>query len=143
MINSLIFIYLLILIYASYIDIKIRQVPFGVVISIIVLAIIKMTIYFSIKYIIYHVIGSIVVFVIFLAPNFIQDGAIGGGDIKLMSSSTLFLGLEKIIIGAIIGLSIMLIVELSKNIINKKNISNLKCALVPYLSLGCFFSIFI
>lgn len=139
----LIFIYLLILIYASYIDIVTRKVPSCVILSIIILAITKMIIDFSIINIIYNVIGSIVIFSIFLVPNFIKDGAIGGGDIKFMSSSTLFLGLEKIIISTIIALSMMIIIELIKNIKNKKHINNLKCALVPYLSLGCFFSLLI
>lgn len=143
MVYLLIFIYLLILIYASYIDIVTRKVPSCVILSIIFLAITKMIINFSIINIIYNVISGIVIFWIFLLPNFIKDGAIGGGDIKFMSSSALFLGLEKIIIGTIVALSIMIIIELTKNIKNKKNINNLKCALVPYLSLGCFFSLLI
>jgi len=58
--------------------------------------------------------------------------AIGGGDIKLMAASGFFLGMEKGIAAAIIGLTLAVLVQ-GAFLRNR----NAPFALIPYLTAGC------
>ncbi len=136
-------IYLVMLIYASYVDIKSRVIPNWIHILILCISLINLMLNLNMISLLNSALGCIVAFIVFILPNFIKDWTIGGGDIKLISSSGLFLGLESIIIASLLGLFIAIVVEVIKALILNKRLNSLKFALVPYLSIGCFFSIMI
>ncbi|MGL5753092.1 MAG: prepilin peptidase [Paraclostridium sp.] len=133
-------IYLLTLIVASYIDIKKRIVYGKINLFIVGLGIINIII--NPTTLINSIIGFSFGFTLMVLPALIIEESIGGGDIKLMSASGLLLGADKIVTAICIGVIVAIVVEGIKSIIKKENINNIKFALVPYLSIGCFFSIF-
>ncbi len=141
MYSILLCIYILVLLYASYVDIKSRVVYNWIHIIILFIATINLIFNFTIFNLLDSILGCIISFIILIIPNFISDSSIGGGDIKLISSSGLLLGLINVLISIFIGFLLMIIIEYSRSIVSKKSIKNKKCALVPYISIGCFFVI--
>ena len=79
-----------------------------------------------------HVLGFFLVPLPFLAAALKKPDSIGGGDIKLMAASGFFLGMEKGIAAAIIGLTLAVLVQ-GAFLRNR----NAPFALIPYLTAGC------
>ena len=106
------------LIYASYTDIKKREIPIAVPICISILSL------FS-----FHPLG-ILACVPFLIVALINPENMGGGDIKLIASTGLFLGLQSTMLGVILGLTSSIIFY----IVSGRKIKNLPLA--PFLTTG-------
>lgn len=86
----------------------------------------------------YNIVGGILGFIVFIAPNFFIKEGIGGADIKFMFASGLLLGVFKVTIATGIGMILAIAVNKFINLISKKNENEIP--LIPYLSIGCIFS---
>lgn len=120
--------FVLVLIYASYCDIKTRIIPDKVHVMIILLGFIQVNWLDSI-------LGMLLVPLSFFAVALLKEGSMGGGDIKLVGACSFFLGFSSGMVGSLIGL----IVAISMSIVyfSHNNIEySCKFALIPYLGLG-------
>jgi leader peptidase (prepilin peptidase)/N-methyltransferase len=72
-------------------------------------------------------------------------GGMGGGDIKLMAACGLVLGLPKALLGAMAGLSLLLVYAAIYRIVYRAQGREAKKAfpLAPFLSAGCLLAYFI
>lgn len=116
--------FVLVLIYASYCDIKTRIIPDKVHVMILLLGLIQVNWVDSI-------LGLLLVPLPFLVVALVKEGSMGGGDIKLVGACSFFLGFSNGLVGSSVGL---LLVILSYKYIKFDFSKNV--ALVPYLSLG-------
>lgn len=85
-----------------------------------------------------NILGGILGYVVFIAPNFIIKGGMGGADIKFMFASGLLLGVYKIVIAIVISMLLVVITNKFINLIFKKFEDEIP--LIPYLAIGCIFS---
>lgn len=122
--------YVLILAYASFCDIKTKTIPDKVHILIIIVALINLDSLNSI-------IGLLFVPMPFFITALIKGGGIGGGDAKFMGANGFFLGLKGGLVGSFLGLIIAITVNKIYYKIRNKDI-NISFPLAPYLSAGCF-----
>ena len=122
--------YVLILAYASFCDIKTKTIPDKVHILIIIVALINLDSLNSI-------IGLLFVPMPFFITALIKGGGIGGGDAKFMGANGFFLGVKGGIFGSFLGLIIAITVNIIYYKIKKKD-NNISFPLAPYLSVGCF-----
>lgn len=126
------FFYALILIYASYKDIKEKIIPDKVHTMIMVFSLIKIDLMVA-------TLGFVIVPLPFFITALLKGDGIGGGDIKLMAASGFFLGLKGGFIASIIGLTLAVVVNFIYYEIKNKD-KNISFPLAPYLSIGCFLS---
>ena len=124
-------IYLLILIYASLIDIKTKTIPDKVHIAIILIGIIGAGIT--------KLIAALIIPIPFIITTLIKGNGIGGGDIKFMAANGFLLGMRGGFAGSIIGLLLAVVVNTVYYKVKKKD-KGISFPLAPYLSTGCFFS---
>ncbi|WP_027626214.1 prepilin peptidase [Clostridium lundense] len=122
--------YVLILAYASFCDIKTKTIPDKVHILIIIVALINLDSLNSI-------IGLLFVPMPFFITALIKGGGIGGGDAKFMGANGFFLGVKGGLFGSFLGLIIAITVNKVYYKIKKKD-NNISFPLAPYLSVGCF-----
>lgn len=122
--------YVLILAYASFCDIKTKTIPDKVHILIIIVALINLDSLNSI-------IGLLFVPMPFFITALIKGGGIGGGDAKFMGANGFFLGVKGGLFGSFLGLIIAITVNKIYYKIKKKD-NNISFPLAPYLSVGCF-----
>ncbi|PWL55826.1 MAG: prepilin peptidase [Clostridium cadaveris] len=122
--------YVLILAYASFCDIKTKIIPDKVHIVIIIVALINLNSLNSI-------IGLLLVPIPFFTTALIKNGGIGGGDVKFMGANGFFLGVKGGLVGSFLGLIIAITVNKIYYKIKKKD-NNISFPLAPYLSVGCF-----
>lgn len=122
--------YVLILAYASFYDIKTKTIPDKVHILIIIVALINLNSLNSI-------IGLLFVPMTFFITALIKGGGIGGGDVKFMGANGFFLGVKGGLVGSFLGLIIAITVNKIYYKIKKKD-NNISFPLAPYLSVGCF-----
>ena len=101
-------IFLVLLVACASADIKSGIVPDLIVIWIVVLAVISyiFTEQVSVSGIASHLIGAVCVSVPMLIAALILKGAFGGGDIKLMAATGLYLGWRLTLAGTAVGLSV-------------------------------------
>ena len=93
----------------------------------------------SVQSLISRIIGSLVLSVPMLIAALLVKGGFGGGDIKMMAASGLFLGLNNTIIAGFIAFLIAGIYGVYILLTKNKGVkSNIKIA--PYLALGCAIS---
>lgn len=83
--------------------------------------------------------GALCLSIPMLIVALIIKGGFGGGDIKLIAASGLFLGLDKTLIAGIIAFFIAGIFAISVLIVKKKGVKS-KIRFAPYLAVGCAFS---
>lgn len=126
------FFYALILIYASYKDIKEKIIPDKVHLMIMVVSFIEVNLMDS-------TLGFIIVPLPFFITALLKGDGIGGGDVKLMAASGFFLGLKGGFIASIIGLTLAVVINFIYYKIKNKD-KNISFPLAPYLSIGCFLS---
>lgn len=126
-----------ILLYASYYDIVHRTIPNVIHVCILIISLLNtnLNIYNS------SILG-VAIAIPFLIVACCSNGNIGGGDIKLIGACGIILGMKRVFIASLIGLILAIVINLAYNTIKKKSI-NESFPLVPYLSVGCFISIFI
>lgn len=126
----------MLLFYASYKDVKTRQISNWLCLAVCVLAAVR--IYFNRLSLLSAVIAAIFAAAPFFIADFIKLGCVGGGDIKLLFSAGLMLGTG----GVGIMLFISCIAFLAMSIIKKfKNKTNEKSApFAPYISIGAVIS---
>jgi len=122
--------YVLILAYASFYDIKTKTIPDKVHIVIVIVALINLNSLNSI-------IGLLLVPIPFFITALIKGGGIGGGDVKFMVANGFFLGVKGGFIASIIGLTLAVVANFIYYKIKKKD-KNISFPLAPYLSIGCF-----
>lgn len=122
------FLYLQILIYASFVDKKMMIIPDKVHILIFLISFINIDIKSSI-------LGLLIALFINIIPRIFKIDTLGGGDIKMMCASGFFLGSLGSIVSIYIGLIVSVFFNLDKL---KKENRKIGFALAPYLSIGCF-----
>ncbi|HBH3700937.1 TPA: prepilin peptidase [Clostridioides difficile] len=125
--------YFQVLIYTSYIDYKVYLIPNKIHIIIIFISIIDINLLSSIKGLFLFPLPYYLIAFIF--------GGIGGGDIKLLASSGFLIGYKGYY--TLLPFFISFILEIVINYNKLRNCKNLKIALAPYLSVGCFLAYFI
>lgn len=82
-----------------------------------------------------HLIGLIIVSLPMLLISLVTKGGIGGGDIKFVAASGLFLGWELTLFGTLIGLVLNAIVAIILMLAHRLGRKD-KIPLGPYLSIG-------
>ena len=132
--------FLILLAAAGAADVNKGIVPDMIVIFIAVLAIIKLLVFdISLSNALNRLAGALVLSLPMLVAALIVKNGFGGGDIKLIAASGLFLGLEKTIIAGIIAFFISGIYAVYL-LISKKGGAKSKIRLAPFLAIGCAFS---
>ena len=126
-------IFISILFYASYCDIKTREVPDYIHIMIFISAFIGVTK----ENIPSMIIGLFIVPLPLLISLVFREDSIGGADIKLMAACAFFLGLERGLVAIIVGLLLAVICTVIIKKIQKKSIKE-SFPLIPYLAVGSF-----
>lgn len=118
----------------SIIDIRTREIPFGINVFIGILGLIRVGMDYRNWYV--YVIGFFAVSLFLeLVLLFTGGRAIGGGDVKLMAVAGLCLGWQKIVLAFVLACIIGSVVHLSRMKICK---SGHELAMGPYLSVGIF-----
>ena len=120
------FIFILILIYAGYMDYKYRIIPDKVHLMFIALGLIKLNV-------IQSILGLILIPIPFIIPALINEDSIGGGDIKIVGSIGFFLGLKDGLL--VIIISLILAISLHYFILRKDKKEGFPYA--PYLAISC------
>ena len=120
--------FILVLIYASYCDIKTRIIPDKVHVMIMLLALIRINWIPSI-------LGLLLVPLPFLVVALMEEGAMGGGDIKFVGACSFFLGFSVGLIGSSVGLAFGILVNVLYFRYMRLDYYG-KVALVPYLGVG-------
>lgn len=133
------------LLFASYSDLRTREVSNSIPIMITITALIDV----NITDIPIMVFAAICV----TAPQMLvaalhanchsENYSYGGGDIKLMAACSFLLGLERGFAAIIAGLSLCLIVMTVTRLIQKKEINKEAFPVVPYLAIGSFLAFII
>ncbi|MBC2579394.1 A24 family peptidase [Clostridium sp. DJ247] len=126
------FFYALILMYASYSDIKEKIIPDKVHLMIMVVGLIKISLMDA-------TMGFIIVPLPFFIAALLKGDDIGGGDVKFMAAGGFFLGLKGGFIASIMGLTLAVAINFIYYKIKNKD-KNISFPLAPYLSIGCFLS---
>ncbi len=121
-------IFSLILLYASYIDIKKRIVPTHVHILLLLTGLLNVSLLSFAGY-------AIAFLPIFLVA--VAKGGIGGGDVKLAGMCGFIMQGMNGLLGIMFGMVIAILIVPLKKLLKKEKI-NTPFALVPYLSIGCF-----
>jgi leader peptidase (prepilin peptidase)/N-methyltransferase len=120
--------FVVVLIYASYSDIKTRIIPDKVHMMILLLGLIQVSWLDSI-------LGMLLVPLPFLAVALLKVGSMGGGDIKLVGACSFFLGFSNGLVGSSVGLAFGILVNVLYFWYIKLDYTG-KVALVPYLGIG-------
>ncbi len=123
--------FVLVLIYASYCDIKTRIIPDKVHVMIILLGLININVVPSI-------LGLVLVPLPFLVVALMKNGSIGGGDTKLVGACSFYLGLAGGLVGSSLGLGFAIFANMLYFRYNGMDYCG-KFALVPYLGTGYLF----
>lgn len=126
MIKNVLFV--VVLIYASYCDMKTRIIPDKVHVMILLLGLIQVSWLDS-------TLGMLLVPLPFLAVALLKDGSMGGGDIKLVGACSFFLGFSDGLVGSSVGLAFGILVNVLYIWCMRLDYSG-KFALVPYLGIG-------
>ncbi|UZQ48859.1 prepilin peptidase [Clostridium kluyveri] len=126
------FFYALILMYASYVDIRTKTIPDKIHVLVLLISLIKINLINS-------MLGFLIVPLPFFITALLKGGGIGGGDVKFMAASGFLLGLNGGFIASIIGLLLALIINAILYKVKNKD-KNISFPLAPYLSVGCFLS---
>lgn len=126
--------FILVLVYASYCDVKTRIIPDKVHVMIMLLALIRIDWIPSI-------LGLLLVPLPFLVVALVKEGAMGGGDIKFVGACSFFLGFYGGFIGSSLGIGVAILTNLLYFRYKRLDYYG-KFALVPYLGVGyiLFFS---
>ncbi len=122
----------LILLLASFSDIKSRECDDWLHVMIVVVAFVG----FELSSIPSMLISAFIVSLLMILSIFIGKGRIGGADIKLCIASSLVLGLKNSVIGLTLGLVLAILMNIKRN---KKE----GFPLVPYLATGFMVAYFI
>jgi leader peptidase (prepilin peptidase)/N-methyltransferase len=120
-----------VLIYASYCDIKTRIIPDKVHVMIILLGLIQVSWLDSI-------LGILLVPLPFLVVALLKDGSMGGGDIKLVGACSFFLGFSNGLLGSSVGLAFGILANMLYFWYMKLDYTG-KVPLVPYIGAGFIF----
>ncbi|QUH31112.1 prepilin peptidase [Vallitalea guaymasensis] len=120
--------FVLVLVYASYCDIKTRIIPDRVHIIIILLGLINLNWIPSI-------LGLVLVPLPFLVVALVRNGSMGGGDVKLVGACSFYLGFTGGLIGSSVGLAFGILTSILYSRYKLKKYNG-KIALVPYLGVG-------
>ena len=103
---------------ASYTDIKKREIPNSISVTIGVLSLLN-----------FHIFGILAALPFFIAAV-LEPNKMGGGDIKLTAAVGLYLGFFQTLLGAVLGLALSLIFYVLSGRKNKA------MPLAPFLSIG-------
>lgn len=120
--------FVLVLIYASYCDIKTRIIPDKVHVMILLLGLIQVNWFDSI-------LGLLLVPLPFLVVALLKEGSMGGGDIKLVGACSFFLGFSNGLVGSCVGLAFGIFLNVLYFCYVRLDYTG-KFALVPYLGIG-------
>ncbi len=120
--------FFLILIYLSILDVNSKKVPNKYAFVLIIVAIV----YTFDDFLLIRIIESIVMFIPLVIVWIFAKGGLGAGDVKVLFASTLMLGVNVVLIGMLIGMSIaLLLIVVLKKIKDVKEIP-----LVPFITMG-------
>ena len=131
-----------ILIVITFIDIEHQIIPDGLVILIFVLAIVFSAMQIILGYIPWYqpLIGFFAASLPLFFLSLIYEGGMGGGDIKLMAVSGIFIGWKLILLSLFIASLIGCLVALFL-LVNKRSHLKSKIAFGPFLSLGIILTV--
>ncbi len=118
---------MLVLLYASYYDMKHRIIPDKVHVFILLLGLIHVNLVDALIALIFVPLPVLIIA--------ITKGGIGGGDIKLIGACSFFLGVVDGLYGTMLGILIAVLMHGFMFLIKKIKISD-TFAFAPYLSLG-------
>lgn len=121
----------LILIYASKKDIKTREVSNSVSLLLLITALIDT----KIENIPSMLLGAFLVSVPMLLVSIFSSHAIGGADIKISFACGFILGIERAVLGVVIGLIGAIIINTVVIAVKKREVKE-PFAMIPFLSLG-------
>lgn len=139
-ITIIVSIFLILLAACAAADINKGIVPDLICVLIAVLAVISIfTEDITLQSLLNHISGSLVLSVPMLIVALLVKGGFGGGDIKMMAASGLFLGLNNTIIAGFIAFLIAGIYGVYILLTKKKGVKSI-IKIAPYLALGCAFS---
>lgn len=120
--------FVLVLIYANYCDIKTWIIPDKVHVMILLLGLIQVNWFDSI-------LGLLLVPLPFLVVALLKEGSMGGGDIKLVGACSFFLGFSNGLVGSCVGLAFGIFLNVLYSWYVRLDYTG-KFALVPYLGIG-------
>lgn len=120
------FLFLLVLVLASAVDIRLKTVPTSVHIVLFAIGLIEISLY--------SWIGFFLTFLPLFFTAMIFHGKLGGGDVKLSGMIGFCMGGLHGLFAVIIGLILGIIIQ---SVITKFKKQSSPFALVPYLSAGC------
>ena len=126
------FLYAIVLLYVSFLDIKTRIIPDKAHLIILLIAFININLIDSL-------LGLFLVAIPFIITALVKEDGIGGGDIKLMGASGFLLGVKGGFLASIIGLTIAIVTKKVSYKIKSTN-KDVAFPMAPYLSIGCFLS---
>ena len=133
-----------VLLVVGFIDLDTMEIPNGLVITILVIALIRFVLsFFVIDGLVWweYLVGAVCVAVPFFVIALVTGGGIGGGDIKLCFAMGLFLGWKNMLLGTLFGIviagviSVVLIVKYGKG---RKSM----IPLAPSLTVGFLIAMF-
>lgn len=137
--NIKLFVFLLMLVVATYIDVNNKIIPNKLNMAALIIGFVLWIIEGSN---IYYIISFGIAFIVLMAIAFITDGGIGGGDIKLMSTLGLYVGILDWMIMVLIALLSALAIVITRIIISRKNLKE-GIAFAPYILIGYVSTLFI
>ncbi|HOG67876.1 MAG TPA: prepilin peptidase [Fibrobacteraceae bacterium] len=118
------------LIFASYEDLKKREIPGAICMALVMISLLD----FNLS----NLLGILAAMPFFIAAM-IWTGSIGGGDIKLTAATGLILGLNRTLVGLMMGLTVMclfhliiMMIEFAKQEKNKTT----SYPMAPFLAIG-------
>lgn len=119
------------MVYAAYKDIRKREIPPFIWISLSLISIIDFKLI--------NIFGILAALPLLFIAVWIAPDRLGGGDIKFVGAAGLVLGLQKTNLGMIIGLTLQVCVFITYSLykkIKKEEARNLSMPLAPCLSIG-------
>ncbi len=126
--------YILILAYVSYVDIRTKRIPNRALFFMLIIVIADCFLGNSIG-IAGRLLGALIVSAPMFMLSFVKRGAFGGGDIKLMAVSGMYLGAAKNVVAFAIGIVVASVCAIICLILRRKTKGDF-IAFGPFLSIG-------
>ncbi|MDF1616171.1 prepilin peptidase [Petrocella sp. FN5] len=127
--------FIMLLTYASMIDLRTRTIPDHIPMLIILIGLIDMEPVSA-------VLGLILVPLPYFIMALLKENSIGGGDIKLMGACGFYLGLQVGYVASVLGLMLALIIHFAYSVIGNKKVTK-NIPLGPHLGAGCIIAYFV
>jgi len=128
-------IFIMLLTYASMIDLRTRTIPDHIPMLIILIGLIDMEPVSA-------VLGLMLVPLPYFIMALLKENSIGGGDIKLMGACGFYLGIQAGYVASVLGLMLAIIIHFAYSVIGNTKVTR-NIPLGPYLGAGCIIANFV